>query len=165
MEKQWEMATSLGTFYLLASASGLSAVGFKKFDIEFISSLTSLDAQAVYLNQAVQQISEYLQGVRKEFNLTLDFHGTPFQKKVWQQLAYIPYGETRSYKEIAFKINQPDAVRAVGTANGKNPLCLVIPCHRVISSDGSLGGYSGGLLLKNKLLQIEKSLSEQNLTF
>lgn len=158
MKRQWEMATSFGTFYLLASRVGLCAVGFKKFDEEFISSLSSKEAEVLHLNQAVQQITEYLHGKRKTFDLTLDFHGTSFQKKVWQKLSSIPYGKTFSYKEVASQINQPLAVRAVGRANGKNPLCLVIPCHRVISADGSLGGYSGGLVLKNKLLQLERSL-------
>ena len=82
-------------------------------------------------------------------------HGTDFQKQVWNQLCKIPYGNTVAYKEIAEKIKNKKAVRAVGTANGKNPICIMIPCHRVISADGSLGGYSWGLSIKTKLLALE----------
>jgi O-6-methylguanine DNA methyltransferase len=106
---------------------------------------------------AVAQILEYLEGKRVAFDLPLDLRGTPFQRAVWQALLEIPYGETRSYAQIARAVGQPRAVRAVGAANGANPIALVVPCHRVIASDGRLGGYGGGLALKAKLLAMERS--------
>ncbi len=105
---------------------------------------------------AAKQILEYLDGKRIEFDLELDPLGTPFQRDVWQALLEIPYGETRSYRDIATRIRKPGAVRAVGTANGSNPLSLVVPCHRVINSGGGLGGYGGGLPLKRRLLAMEQ---------
>jgi O-6-methylguanine DNA methyltransferase len=106
---------------------------------------------------ALRQIQEYLDGKRTEFDLELDMHGTAFQLEVWSALRDIPYGETRSYADLAREIGRPNAVRAVGTANGANPLSLVVPCHRVINADGKLGGYGGGLELKAKLLAMEQS--------
>jgi len=105
---------------------------------------------------AAKQIVEYLEGKRLDFDLELDLLGTPFQRKVWRALLEIPYGETRSYRETATRIGRPNAVRAVGTANGSNPLSLVVPCHRVINSGGGLGGYGGGLALKRRLLAMEQ---------
>jgi len=105
---------------------------------------------------AATQIVEYLEGKRQEFELELDPLGTPFQRKVWDALLEIPYGQTRSYQEVARRIRKPNAVRAVGTANGSNPLSLVVPCHRVINSGGGLGGYGGGLDLKRRLLAMEQ---------
>ena len=104
---------------------------------------------------AVMQILEYLKGKRTEFELELDPQGTPFQLDVWNALCEIPYGEVRTYSEIAKVIGRPRAVRAVGTANGSNPLSLVVPCHRVVAAGGKLGGYGGGLPLKKKLLAME----------
>ena len=108
------------------------------------------------IDQAFFQLEEYLEGKRKEFNLPLNPKGTPFQQKVWSALLSISYGETRSYKDIAIQIGKPNASRAIGMANHENPIPIFIPCHRVISSDGSLGGYSEGIDIKTKLLQIEK---------
>jgi O-6-methylguanine DNA methyltransferase len=110
---------------------------------------------------AIAQILEYLDGKRVGFELPIDLRGTPFQRAVWAALLAIPYGETRSYAEIAKAVGQPAAVRAVGAANGANPIALVVPCHRVIASDGSLGGYGGGLRLKAKLLAMERSRPAQ----
>jgi len=106
--------------------------------------------------QAVAQIRSYLEGKLDDFGVALDVRGTPFQCRVWQQLQEIPYGETRTYGEIAEAIGQPRAVRAVGTANGANPLSLVVPCHRVVRAGGKLGGYGGGLPLKKRLLAMER---------
>jgi O-6-methylguanine DNA methyltransferase len=106
---------------------------------------------------AIGQLLEYLEGKRVRFELPLDLRGTPFQRAVWEALQEIPYGETRSYAEIARRVGQPNAVRAVGAANGANPVALIVPCHRVIASDGKLGGYGGGLALKGKLLAMERS--------
>ncbi len=104
---------------------------------------------------AKSQLEEYFQGARKTFDLPLQPAGTPFQKKVWDALCTIPYGETRSYKEIALQIHNPRGCRAVGMANNRNPIMIVIPCHRVIGSNGSLVGYAGGLDIKEWLLQHE----------
>lgn len=104
-----------------------------------------------------EQIIEYLNGRRKSFSLPLDLRGTDFQKKVWNELIKIPYGETRTYKDIARSINVPQGYRAVGNALNKNPVLIVIPCHRVIGSDGKLTGFRGGLELKAKLLELERS--------
>jgi methylated-DNA-[protein]-cysteine S-methyltransferase len=107
--------------------------------------------------QAVAQLVEFLEGKRRVFDLELDVRGTPFQRAVWEALLAIPYGETRAYAEIARAVGRPAAVRAVGTANGANPLPLVIPCHRVVETGGHLGGYGGGLPLKRRLLAMERS--------
>ena len=107
------------------------------------------------LENACAQINEYFAGQRKSFNLPLAPQGTVFQKQVWRALCLIPYGQTVSYKYIAQQIGKPRAYRAVGLANNKNPIPILIPCHRVIGSNGKLIGYAGGLALKNKLLNIE----------
>ena len=104
---------------------------------------------------AVQQILEYLDGKRSVFELPLDLRGTDFQRRVWDALREIPYGQTRSYTEVARSIREPAAVRAVGTANGANPCSIVVPCHRVVATGGKLGGYGGGLPLKRRLLALE----------
>ena len=107
------------------------------------------------IRQAYNEFNEYLSGTRKDFNILLEPSGTEFQLKVWEALKTIPYGETCSYKEIAEKINSPKAFRAVGLANNKNPIPIIIPCHRVIGKDGSLTGYGGGLSKKECLLNLE----------
>jgi len=104
---------------------------------------------------AIRQITEYLEGKREAFELTLDIRATDFQRRVYDVLAKIPYGETRTYTDVANAIDHPKAVRAVGTANGANPLSLVLPCHRVVAAGGKLGGYGGGLPMKKKLLAME----------
>ncbi len=109
------------------------------------------------LQNAIQQLEDYFSGSRKIFNLPLKPQGTPFQQSVWKELMSIPYNKTISYSELAIKINNPKAARAVGSANGKNAISIVIPCHRVIAADGTLGGYAGGIDRKAFLLQHEKS--------
>jgi methylated-DNA-[protein]-cysteine S-methyltransferase len=104
---------------------------------------------------AIGQLREYLEGKRTAFELPLDLRGTEFQRKVWRALLAIPYGETRSYADVARAIGEPAAVRAVGTANGANPCAIVVPCHRVVAAGGKLGGYGGGLPLKRRLLALE----------
>lgn len=110
------------------------------------------------IKEAFRQLSEYFSGNRKTFNLPLLLKGTDFQKQVWQALLKIPFGETRSYKQIAEAIGNPKAVRAVGMANNKNPLLIVVPCHRVIGANGKLVGYAVGLDKKEYLLRLEGSL-------
>lgn len=108
------------------------------------------------LRRAAAQLQEYLEGSRQVFDLPLCPAGTPFQQKVWTALRHIPYGETRTYGEIAKAIGQPGAARAVGMANNRNPLLILIPCHRVVGADGSLTGYAAGLPQKEKLLKLEQ---------
>ena len=108
-----------------------------------------------------RQLDEYFAGTRTAFAFPYRLHGTPFQKKVWQALRQIPYGETRSYKDIAEAIGHPKAFRAVGMANNANPIFIAIPCHRVIGANGSLVGYGGGLEMKKALLELEKKVKEQ----
>ncbi|AEV28206.1 O-6-methylguanine DNA methyltransferase [Sphaerochaeta pleomorpha str. Grapes] len=108
------------------------------------------------LHDAIIQLQEYFAGKRKVFTLPLRTKGTPFQESVWYQLQQIPYGETRSYADIAFEIDNPKAFRAVGMANNRNPIGIIIPCHRVIGKNGALVGYAGGLQYKQKLLELER---------
>jgi O-6-methylguanine DNA methyltransferase len=111
------------------------------------------------LRPYVAELEEYFAGERREFTFPLDLRGTDFQLACWQALLAIPYGETRSYADIARAIGKPNAFRAVGMANNRNPIAIVVPCHRVIASDGTLCGYGGGLDVKRKLLELEGALS------
>ena len=137
---QWLMKSEMGSFYLVASEKGLRQAFTKKRAAPMASSLTGKSPEIQILAQAVRQLEEFFAGKRKKFSIPLDIQGTEFQKKVWTQLSQIPYGKTQSYKDIAYKIKNKNATRAVGTANGKNPLCIFVPCHRVIAADGTLGG-------------------------
>ena len=109
------------------------------------------------IREACLQFDEYFAGIRQTFDLPLSTQGTPFQQTVWKQLQEIPYGKTISYSQLAKAIHHPKACRAVGSANGKNPISIIIPCHRVIASNGSLGGYASGLDIKKQLLALEKN--------
>jgi methylated-DNA-[protein]-cysteine S-methyltransferase len=115
---------------------------------------------ALIAARAKRELVEYFSGRRRDFSVPLDMEGTPFQEKVWKALSEIPYGEVRSYAQIARRVGNPKAYRAVGTANGSNPVAIIVPCHRVIASDNSLGGYGGGLNNKNYLLTLEKNSSK-----
>ena len=107
------------------------------------------------LLETKKQLQEYFDGTRQKFDLPLSPQGTPFQSQVWQALLKIPYGETRSYQQIASMVGNPKACRAVGSANGKNPIMILIPCHRIITAGGKIGGYAGGLPMKKALLELE----------
>jgi O-6-methylguanine DNA methyltransferase len=109
-----------------------------------------------FLSAAVRQLREYFDGARREFDLPLDLRGTRFQLQVWRAVTKIPYGETRTYAQIASQIGNPKATRAVGGANGRNPAPIIVPCHRVVATGGGLGGYSAGLDFKSRLLALEK---------
>jgi O-6-methylguanine DNA methyltransferase len=117
------------------------------------------EESAAALQPYVRELEEYFAGQRREFSFALDLRGTDFQLACWRALVAIPYGETRSYADIARAVGRPQGFRAVGMANNRNPVAIVVPCHRVIASDGSLCGYGGGLDLKRKLLELEGALS------
>ena len=161
------ISTSIGDLILAADDDGaITRVGFGGDAVaEAIgdsgeaaphgdATASSRDAAAA-LDAAATQLREYLAGDRTDFDLPLRPYGNPFEQLVWAELARIPYGETTSYGEIARRIGHPGAARAVGRANGRNPIAIVLPCHRVIGSDGSLTGYGGGLDLKRALLTLE----------
>lgn len=159
------IATLHGECKLLATNKGVCWLGTPGNPIEKgLSWLKRKNKQqlsvAKYANNiagmAVCQLKEYFSGKRTGFKIPLDLYGTPFQKSVWQELFRIPYGETRSYKEIAKAINIPKATRAVGSSCKNNPVAIIIPCHRVVGSSGGLTGYAGGLAAKKWLLTLEK---------
>lgn len=144
------------TAYLVASEKGLRGIWWRKPSGPFVTSVKGTSPEIEILARTARQLDEYFEGRRKTFDLPLDVQGTDFQKSVWAELAKIPYGETTSYGEIARRLKNEKAVRAVGAANGRNPISIVVPCHRVIGANGALTGYAGGLPAKTKLLQIEK---------
>jgi methylated-DNA-[protein]-cysteine S-methyltransferase len=146
--------TKIGVLTVAADAAGLRHILFPHNKYEVPNrDVWKRDPDA--LSDAREQLLAYFAGERTTFTLRLAPQGTTFQLMVWHALARIPYGETRSYAQIAFRINAPTAVRAVGAANGRNPLPIVLPCHRVIGADGSLTGFGGGLPLKRFLLEHE----------
>lgn len=115
-----------------------------------------LDPQHPVLKQAREQLQDYFKGTRTSFSLPLHLKGTAFQERVWREIARIPFGQTITYSELAKRAGVPDAIRAAGTATGKNPLGIIIPCHRVVGKNGSFGGYAGGLDRKRHLLELEQ---------
>lgn len=116
---------------------------------------------STFLNQLILELNEYFSGLRKSFTIPLSFHGTAFQKKVWNELLKIPFGTTISYQQQAIRLGNLAAIRAVAHANGTNKLAILVPCHRVIGSDGNLTGYAGGLWRKKFLLELEQSSTKQ----
>jgi methylated-DNA-[protein]-cysteine S-methyltransferase len=140
---------------MVASDSGIRIIEFPEFRPV---AGTRNDANHL-LVEAARQLRAYLAGSLRRFDLPLDMQGTSFQRRVWAELEKIPYGETRSYLQIAVAVGTPQAVRAVGAANGANPIPIVVPCHRVIGSSGKLTGYGGGLPLKKRLLELEGALT------
>ncbi|MBE6993110.1 MAG: methylated-DNA--[protein]-cysteine S-methyltransferase [Ruminococcaceae bacterium] len=139
----------LGTLYLCEEDGALSRISCDCPD--------GTEGTSPLLREAAKQLDEYFLGERKDFDLPLAAHGTPFQMRVWQALRAIPYGETRTYAQIAAAAGSPKAFRAVGQANHVNPLMIVVPCHRVVGADGSLTGYAYGMENKKKLLALEKA--------
>jgi len=151
------------TIHIAATNEGLCLLSMQKPADEFLADLRRdfplfewwRDDDHPILAEARRQLSGYFRGELAVFELPLAMNGTTFQKRVWKALRGIPYGETRSYRDIAESIGSPRATRAVGAANGRNPVAIIVPCHRVIAADGSLGGYSGGLRTKRLLLDHE----------
>jgi methylated-DNA-[protein]-cysteine S-methyltransferase len=144
----------VGKLLLLASDTALTGLYFADYPHAPLVQKDWLPGGAI-LESAAQQLREYFAGERTAFDLPLQPEGTEFQKQVWQAVYTIPHGQRRSYKEIATSIGRPTAARAVGTAIGQNPICVIGPCHRVVTSSGKLGGYAGGVAYKTKLLQLE----------
>jgi methylated-DNA-[protein]-cysteine S-methyltransferase len=146
----------VGPLTLVASNAGLAAILWpNERPSRFRLDVVVEDAKHPVLRETERQLAEYFAGRRTAFDLKLDFAGTAFQKKVWGALLTIPFGETRTYAQIARQIRHPKAVRAVGAANGRNPISIVTPCHRVIGSSGALTGFAGGLAVKAQLLRLE----------
>jgi methylated-DNA-[protein]-cysteine S-methyltransferase len=150
------IASPYGKLKLIASDKGLAAVLWEKDDPRRVRLGTPKpDPENKFLKQAETQLKAYFAGRLKKFTVPLDFNGTDFQKSVWAALLTIPFGETRSYGEIARQIGRPEASRAVGAANGRNPISIITPCHRVLGSNGRLTGFAGGLEAKDHLLRHE----------
>lgn len=150
-------SSPVGRLFLAASGKGLVRLEFEprvmKFDPRAIQLRESRHTLAPYL----RELDEYFAGRRREFSIPLDLRGTDFQLRCWRALLEIPYGETRTYGDIARAIGHPRAFRAVGMSNNRNPVAIVVPCHRVIASGGSLCGYGGGIEIKRKLLDLEQA--------
>lgn len=153
------LKTPIGTAVIEGDEKGISCISISE---EIV--VDPVDPP-VPLQEAVTQLKEYFYGERKQFELKLNPEGSEFQKKVWRQLQAIPFGHTTSYLDLSRASGNAKATRAVAAANGKNPLWIVVPCHRVIGSDGSLTGYAGGLWRKKWLLEHEQPVKQQSLTF
>lgn len=149
---------------LTLAGHGSALTNLRMVDQTYEPSRADWSADPAAFNDAVDQLGAYFAGELTDFDLELDLRGTGFQQQVWKALLTIPYGETRSYGEIAEQIGAPGAARAVGLANGHNPIAIVVPCHRVIGASGGLTGYGGGLDRKRTLLELEKKRASVNLT-
>jgi methylated-DNA-[protein]-cysteine S-methyltransferase len=153
-------SSPIGPLGIVASEKGLVALEFDRGQFP-----GKRDSNVVWKHstertrEGAVQLDEYFAGARREFTLPLDLRGTPFQLRCWRALLKIPYGETRTYADIARAVGCPQGYRAVGLANNRNPVAIVVPCHRVIASDGTLCGYGGGLEVKRKLLELEGALT------
>ncbi|WAU74125.1 methylated-DNA--[protein]-cysteine S-methyltransferase [Acinetobacter sp. TR11] len=153
------MDSPVGVLKLVAHDHALVAVMWDNEDHKRVRLAELIeDRQHPMLLRVKKQLEEYFAGQRQQFDLPLDFQGTDFQQQVWKALLTIPYGEKRSYKDIAVQIGNEKAVRAVGAANGKNPISIIAPCHRVIGSSGALVGFAGGLDKKQILLSLEQQI-------
>jgi methylated-DNA-[protein]-cysteine S-methyltransferase len=154
------LATPLGTLLATAAGGALTGIYFEgRPHAPVIGADWVEDAAAAPLGECAAQLREYFDGVRKTFDLPLTPAGSPFQQRVWIEIARVPYGETITYAELAARAGAPGSARAAGTATGRNPLSIVVPCHRIVGSDGSLTGYAGGVDRKAKLLDIEHALA------
>ena len=165
------MMSAIGPLFLAASSHGLVALEFdarlpgqqsirpNPRDLRDEKKGLTFEESARVMKPYLTELEEYFAGKRREFSFPLDLRGTDFQLACWRALLAIPYGETRSYADIARAVSKPNAFRAVGMANNRNPIAIVVPCHRVIASDGGLCGYGGGLDVKRKLLELEGALS------
>ena len=164
------METPIGKLLVASSEKGLVRIMFShEGKVDSVSLLKKEHPEETLVEDrgknllVIKQLEEYFNGSRTVFSLPLDIRGTEFQKSVWDALKKVPYGETRSYGEIARSIGKPKAARAVGNANRKNPIPIVIPCHRIIGSDGSMTGFGGGIPLKKKLLELERGILKRTI--
>lgn len=155
----WYTNSPFGTLCLEEEGGALVGVHFLPEGVPELEPLPRKVCQTPLLAEAEEQLGEYFAGVRREFDLPLAPQGTAFQQAVWEQLLAIPYGETRSYGQLAAALGRPGASRAVGGACHRNPIGILIPCHRVVGADGSLTGYAGGLEIKEALLTLEEEFS------
>lgn len=149
--------TPIGIAKIVGDDNGIVSVSVIDGDVNYSGSIPKS------LQECVDQLEEYFQNSRTDFDIKLNPQGTDFQKKVWKELQEIPYGKTISYKDQSKKMDAPKAIRAIASANGKNPIWIIIPCHRVIGSDGSLTGYAGGVWRKKWLLEHENSTHQTSL--
>lgn len=157
------MTSPVGELILVASDAGLAGILWPGDNPRRVSlNVVATNAGHPVLVDTEHQLKEYFAGKRTRFDLPLDFVGSVFQVRVWRALLTIPFGETRTYAEVAMAIGRPAAVRAVGAANGKNPISIVAPCHRVLGSDGKLVGYAGGFEAKTRLLKLESRQTNKN---
>ena len=153
------MLTEIKYAFYKNSEYGIIKIGYENTFVTYIEKVDCVDCENEpneFSDNVYRQIEEYFEGKRKEFDLKVKMKGTPFQKKVWDALKKIPYGETKTYKDIAEMINCPKGFRAVGMACHNNPVWICVPCHRVVGKNGSLVGYAGGVDMKSKLLNLEK---------
>lgn len=151
------ISSPVGSLKLVAGELGLRAILWENDDPRRVPlNLSKESATHPALMQAEMQLGEYFAGDRRHFDLPLDFHGTAFQQTVWRALLDIPYGQTRSYEALAHAMGRPTAHRAVGAANGRNPISIIVPCHRVLGKNGALTGFAGGLGAKSFLLDLER---------
>ncbi len=157
-----EIGSPVGPLALYGTNEGLMAVVFPRHSrvaveawLQRVIGETRIVDDAEVLEDAIGQLGEYFAGARRQFDLALDVRGTAFQCRVWEAVAAVPFGQTRSYADVARTVGNAKAVRAVGAANGANPLPIVVPCHRIIGSHGGLHGYGGGLDVKARLLELE----------
>jgi methylated-DNA-[protein]-cysteine S-methyltransferase len=150
------LTSPIGHIEIRGSENGVDSVSF-------IESIPDNYKNPVALSAILQQLEEYFSGTRADFSLSLSPEGTAFQKQVWKELQRIPFGEKRSYLDIAIKLGDKNLTRAVGSANGKNPIAIIVPCHRVIGENGSLTGYAGGLWRKEWLLNFESPNKQEQL--
>jgi methylated-DNA-[protein]-cysteine S-methyltransferase len=154
METHYYYQSPVGCLHLTSDGNALTVLNIAPAENRPPASKTPADA---VLEQTCRQLDEYFAGRRRAFTLPLALRGTPFQQKVWEQLQQIPYGKTISYAQLAQLVGNPKACRAVGSANGKNPVAIIVPCHRVINNNGGLGGYALGLAMKRWLLELERA--------
>jgi len=158
--------TPLGEYLLAENGKGITFLEHVESELDpriekEISAGGMVEADTPLLLEGERQLQEFFRGERQEFDLPLDAAGTPFQLKVWEALRQIPFGETRSYKDIAIAIENPKGVRAIGMANSRNPISIITPCHRIIGTNGKLVGYAGGLHLKEYLLNHEAKVANE----
>jgi len=153
----WTLISPLGRLMFVGDEHGLRALSFQDGAHPLVPPASWREASAPF-GEAIRQLGEYFSGKLSRFDLVLAPQGTPFQQSVWRALQTIPYGETLSYLELSRRIGRPNSARAVGAANGRNPIPIIIPCHRVIGANGSLTGFGGGLDLKRRLLVLEGAL-------